>query len=330
MLQFIADQIDQLDLALDQLAVHDRNFDRFAMMLIDNVVELTLHQHARAKSSENDLWGRASKPEHDAKLVSAALGPTFDAKVRLARSTEMIAPEVAESVQYLHSFRNTVYHQGKRHEGILHSLAIFYFKNACAVLQGFKPMWWSTSSRDRVSHRAIKYLGKPSLFKHRESVAQAYVRLQEVADSLGDSLIKDLASEVRRTIAHVDRQIHFLSSDSPEPVTRKQAIIAAQAWPFAFTDEGRQWASEHQCPPLSVAAYVDWLSAHYPWPVRSDPIASWTRRATALEKERNPHAGLKRYCDFMRQTEGLRAQIDEAAAQLDAHIQHLVDVARGK
>ncbi len=38
MWQFVADQIDQLDLALDQLAMRDRNFDRFAMMLIDNVV----------------------------------------------------------------------------------------------------------------------------------------------------------------------------------------------------------------------------------------------------------------------------------------------------
>lgn len=42
MTQFFADQIDQLDLAIDQLAVRDRNFDRFALMLIDNVVELVL------------------------------------------------------------------------------------------------------------------------------------------------------------------------------------------------------------------------------------------------------------------------------------------------
>ena len=39
MIQFLADNIDQLDLALDQLAVADRNFDRFALMLVDNVKE---------------------------------------------------------------------------------------------------------------------------------------------------------------------------------------------------------------------------------------------------------------------------------------------------
>ena len=96
MLQFVADQIDQLDLALDQLAIRDRNFDRFAMMLLDNVVELTLHQHAREKSNENELWGHSESPRHDPKNVKAALGQSFDAKVRLARETTMIPSEVAE------------------------------------------------------------------------------------------------------------------------------------------------------------------------------------------------------------------------------------------
>ena len=64
MLQFVADQVDQLDLALDQLAVRDRNFDRFAMMLIDNVVELTLHGHAREKASENEMWRHDSNPKN--------------------------------------------------------------------------------------------------------------------------------------------------------------------------------------------------------------------------------------------------------------------------
>jgi hypothetical protein len=53
--QVMADHIDQLDLALDQLAVGDRNFDRFALMLVDNVVELTLHQFAQDKANEKRL-----------------------------------------------------------------------------------------------------------------------------------------------------------------------------------------------------------------------------------------------------------------------------------
>lgn len=80
MLQFIADQIDQLDLALDQLAVRDRNFDRFAMMLIDNMVELTLHKHAREKATENELWERLSEPKHDPKVLQQRWGRTLKPK----------------------------------------------------------------------------------------------------------------------------------------------------------------------------------------------------------------------------------------------------------
>jgi hypothetical protein len=53
-------------------------------------------------------------------------------------------------------------------------------------------------------------------------------------------------------------------------------------------------------------------------------------RQAALEKEKDPYAALKRYCDFMTQTERLRMMIDEAVMSLDAHIQMQIDIARGK
>ncbi|MGM9489777.1 hypothetical protein [Ideonella sp. YS5] len=105
MSQFFADQIDQLDPAIDQLAVRDRNFDRFALMLIDNVVELVFHQHAKDKVT----WGRAfeanHKPKSEWKTAVAATGQGFDSKVRYARETNLISASMAGSIQYLHSFR---------------------------------------------------------------------------------------------------------------------------------------------------------------------------------------------------------------------------------
>lgn len=73
MIQFLADNIDQLDLALDQLAVSDRNFDRFALMLIDNVVELTLHKYAQDRAAENDRWRSNEEPKYDPKIIERAL-----------------------------------------------------------------------------------------------------------------------------------------------------------------------------------------------------------------------------------------------------------------
>lgn len=248
MMQFLADHIDQMDLALDQLAMRDRNFDRFALMLIDNVVELTLHQYAQDRSNENDMWGRYEPPRNDPSLVAAALGPHFDAKVKLARSKGLLPNNVCESIRYLHTFRNTAYHRGLRHEGILHSLALFYFKNACLVLASYSPMFWTSSSGDMIPHRATKYLGKPNLLECKAAFESAWKRLSEVAESMDDSLASDLHGDMKETIDRVDEQIQFLADDSPDgKKNRKQVILECQAWPFAFSEKGRVCQRE-PCP----------------------------------------------------------------------------------
>lgn len=328
--QFLADNIDQLDLALDQLAVRDRNFDRFALMLIDNVVELTLHRYARDKAGENKMWGHLGSPKHDPRVIEKALGQNFDAKVKAGAKLGLIDNSVCESILYLHSFRNTAYHKGLRHEKILHSLVIFYFRSACAVLKVYKPRWWSWHSSDKISHRAMKYLGKEEFGKHVEAFKAAYDRLDEVAASMEEALVSDLASDMLNTIDSVDGAISFLACDGPEKKSRDDVIVDSQAWPFAFTEEAKEFAVQNGCPESCVGPYVDWIAKHYDWPIKKDPIPSWRARLETLEREPNYHKALKRYCDFMRQTEDIRSKLTEAAAQLDAHIQEQIDIARGK
>jgi hypothetical protein len=328
--QFFADQIDQLDLALDQLAVRDRNFDRFAMMLVDNVVELTLHQYARDRSYENEMWGKFDKPKYDPDLVAAGITTYFDPKVRLARATGLLPANVAESVQALHALRNVVYHQGERHESILHSAAVFYFRLACLLLKNFAPLWWMSSSRDQISHRALKCLGNEAYFDQSKVFAAAWGRLDAVAATMDTALVKDLHGDMASTIRSVDRAIKFIVRDGRPRRTRRNVVVYSQAWPFAFTDAGNAYAARHYSGKGSVVDYVDWLAKHYPWQVRNDPVPSWIKRLASLRSETDPHAALRKYSEFMKQTETIRSQIEESAAALDAHIQQQIDVARGK
>ena len=46
MLSFLANNVEQLDLALDHIEQGDANNARFGLMLTDNVVEITLHRLA--------------------------------------------------------------------------------------------------------------------------------------------------------------------------------------------------------------------------------------------------------------------------------------------
>jgi hypothetical protein len=47
-------------------------------------------------------------------------------------------------------------------------------------------------------------------------------------------------------------------------------------------------------------------------PLRKDPILSWQTRARSLRREADPHKALKKYRQFMIQTEAVRAALDEA------------------
>ena len=49
-----------------------------------------------------------------------------------------------------------------------------------------------------------------------------------------------------------------------------------------------------------------------------------------MSEEKNKDAALKKYCDFMKQTEEFREALDESVLQLDGYIQEQIDLARGK
>ena len=136
-IRFLANIIDQLDFALDHIALQDVNYKRLALMLIDNAVELALHQHA--EESKGTEWAAKDKSPEYQRALSEALGQRFDRKVKFARLSGVIDKEIAETINTLHSYRNQLYHQGVVQEKILHALSIFYFRITCDLL-GALPM----------------------------------------------------------------------------------------------------------------------------------------------------------------------------------------------
>lgn len=328
---FWADAVDQLDLALDQLFVGERNFDRFSMLLVDNVVELALHRFASEKASENRLWSALGSPKVDPRDLEKALGQSFERKVKFASKMGLLNKSESESILNLHTYRNTAYHRGARHDGILHSLGVLYIKIACELLSKYKPQGWSWSSDDRFSHRARKYLGSDRMMStDRDSFVRAYKRLKEVAIALPHNVIEDLHSDMRKTIDESDRVLQFLAEETPSGVTRDRAVVECQAWPFATTEAARRFAESKGYTITHMYTFTQWLAVEYPWSICRDPIPGWRSRLSALLEAEDEHDALKRYCDFFRQTEEFRSQLHESGAQLNDYIQHQIDRARGK
>lgn len=331
MIMFLASVIEQLDLALDQIVLNDPNYNRFALMLVDNAMELTLHRFAEDKDAENKMFARISQPRNDPKAVREALGHRFDAKVKLARTAQLLTDEEAASINTLHFYRNQVYHRGLEHEPILAALAMFYFRIVSGVLGKYQPHHYSLSSEDRIPHRARKYIGSNPMTSDVSKIfPEACCRLIEVSEGISFDLPRDLHDHMANTINAVDSSITFLAQDGPRQLSRDQVIVMVQAWPFAFSDEGKAYATRKKLKRKSRTAYADWLVKNYPWKVRADPIKPWEARLSSLKSEIDPHKALRKYHDFMSQTEELREQIGEAAMQLDMHIQQQIDIARGK
>ncbi len=335
MIQVLSGHIEQLDLALDQLALRDRNFDRFAIMLVDNVVELVLHQHAQEKNREEETWRRLQQPKFNAKTLSAALGQHFDAKMKFALESNLIDKNLANSLNRLHGFRNSAYHRGLRHEGILHSLAIFYFVNICSLLQAYSPPYWSSGSSDKISHRAVKYLGHSNsldaFLGASDRFSDAWKILKAVAESMSMPLTSDLAQDMAKTIDSIDTNIEFVVTNSPgKAPTRDKVVLEAQVWTLAFSDAGVAYAKANGYKSKPPKGLVTWLTKNYPFTVKRDPIPRWKARQQSLALEDDPHKALEKYCSFMAQTQELRAYIEEHALLLDGYIQEQIDMARCK
>ena len=147
---------------------------------------------------------------------------------------------------------------------------------------------------------------------------------------MDSDLVRDLSTDMEATIESMDDAINFLANDGPERKGRDEVIIDVQAWPFAFTDEGKEFARTNGCKEKSVGGYVEWIANNFNWQLKSDPIRGWRARLNSLSSEQNQHKAFKRYCDFMWQTEDIRSVLSESAAQLDGYIRQQIDMARGK
>lgn len=329
-IEFLADLVDQLDLALDQLVLNDRNHDRFAIILIDNVAELALHARIKDIADIELIRRNFSFCNDYQKQLRRALGRGFDQKVRFGVAKEWISQEQGDAIIGLHGFRNTAYHQGLRHEEILHALGIAYFRLVCELLVGWNIGSYVTSRSDRVSHRALKYLGRPAYSYSPEHFTSAFRRLEEMLLTLGDTLIHDLASDMSSTIQSSDSSISFISCSDDTQERRDWSVVFAQAFVFTQDEDAEEKAASLGYSPAGGKTLFDWLLEDYSWQISRDPIPGWRNRLNSLRDEASHYRALKKYCDFMEQTNDIRQTLYEVESEIDSYLELQSDILRGK
>ena len=333
MLKFLVNNVEQLDLALEHISQGDANNARFGLMLVDNVVEITLHQIAKdlKLQIEAQPWMYHDKPYEHVAAMWAALGQQFGPKVKFAKLIGYLRHEASETISICHSFRNEVYHIGVQHETILPAISRFHFKIACEFLGDYTPFFIGYSSDVKLPERVKKY------FETNRSFVEGIEIYQAACASLGDEIsiqatnfAATLADHLDMVVEDQDIAIGMIATGGPRITSRDEAVVESMAWKVAFTGEAKKFAQENGWSKGSVLEYVKWIEKNFPMPIRKDPISVWRKRALAVRREMNPHKALKKYRNFMTRTAETRATLDEAHAHVDQYIQEQIDFLRGK
>jgi hypothetical protein len=334
MLKFLADVLDQMDLALEHIdmgSVHDA---RFGLMLTDNAVELVLHQIAKNQQSYLKAYRHLAEKYQHYKELEEALGRSFEAKLRFGRIEGQVTEEQSRTITIMHGFRNELYHLGLQYEPILQDLARFYLSTACGFLAEFKIGWFGYSSDLVLPDRAQKYFPQNGKFfeARRDDFPKACDALAAACGHEKATTIDSLADHMEAIISECDTCLDVVADGVYESQrrTRDKAVVECQTWPLAFTTEGRDFGQKEGWNGKSMFEFVAWLGEKYPLRVKKDPIPGWERRVKRLRSQGNPHIALANYYSFMTETQSLRDLLTESAMAAEAEIDRLIDERRGK
>ena len=292
MLSFLVNIVEQIDLAKEHVAKGDANNARFGLVLIDNAVEIALHQIAKDEQSERNSFPYRDKPYDLSAVLEAALGEHFELKRNVARKAGKLGADESDSIMIFHAFRNEVYHIGVKHEAILPALAELYFKTACEFLCTYKPRWLSYNPRMTLPERARKYFPDETFSGGRERFQAACKTLGGSVTVIPSQFAGVLAAHMDEVIRQQDVAVHMIATGGPQTYSRDEAVVQTFAWKIAFTDEGKKFA-EKGWRKRSVAGFVDWIGDHYPLPIRNDPILGWRKRADNIRHEKSRTRRLK-------------------------------------
>lgn len=329
MLSHLANTIEQLDLAAEHLALGDANNARFALMLCDNIVELTLHQYAKDKRNELKAFSWRNETFEHEKALEKALNRYFHEKVKLAKLIGKLSEDVSESIRIGHLFRNDVYHVGLQHEAVLPTVAAFYFDLACQLCADYEVHSWGYSPGQPIPERTRKYLKDSRHFMNfSNEYKAACLALKSKSGHDNKQFVEALADHMDAVIEQQDECIHYIGENAPYRQTRDAVVVSCQSWPLAFNEEGRRFARKNGFPGGTPFALVDWLEKNYPLKFRGDPVPSWLQRAKRLRGQSDPHKALKMYRSFMDDTSELRESINESTGAVDQYVDEQIERAR--
>jgi hypothetical protein len=334
-MKYIFSAIEQLDLAARQLEHVRPSFARFALLLVDNSVELLLH--SACTSEINSLSATLSTPpKYDAETAKKVLGNHFDEKTRFCRQSGIITDDEFEFINTGHKYRNELYHIGIRHDDLIYPLAWQYHELACDLFAKLRPrvyQWWppnvETSDAVKWHWKEESPLGDldAQFVATRES-------LKRLKPSMSPSFAEQVSAYAEQTVVRLDEALDFLVNDNPNGDDEATVLEDIQFSDHFQNSLGERMVGFHSVSELEGLEHwktlFDRAKASWQPKYRSRPTQRWRNRAIALRHEANPSDVVRKYNGLISEMSWFEGVVHEAAYELDTWIQLQIDIARGK
>lgn len=322
--------VEQLDRAARELARDHPINNRLALILVDNATELILHRRCTDRAQAKRFFGRLTPKQR-----AMARGTSLEAKLKLLEELGELAASERRFIKIAHDYRNEVYHVGLMHDDIIRPIAGHYYGLSCDLFVRLRPSWRASSSYDKFSDIAERYLpvhnGRPAfLGVDNEQLAD---KLMAALPGEVETLQPALATSAEQAIEEVKSHFEFLVHDNPGKMDGPEILRLAQ-WQLDFARalerEGVEgfWIDPgylEDIERIKGALEATWRQRY-----TSLPLEKWLARAEAIRQEPDPLVALDLHQALRNDMAYLEDAMGNAAAELDAWIQMEIDRARGK
>ena len=321
--------IEQLDLAARQLEVGSPSYGRFALILIDNVVELIIHKVCAHEISYDDMWIKLGKPRFTPEQRSDATGQRFDKKVKFCKKAKKITAGQAEAIQICHKYRNELYHTGLKYNDIVWDLAWYYHEIATVLLAEVYPdhSWYSGAE---VTTAVEKHAGKGG----RKVLSE----MHKVAESIGQTrppknraLPEALSISAQSQVEETEGLLEFLVKDDPQSRSEEVTIYELQFYDYIRSEEPlikEIWEKAKTLKQQKAA--MEFVREIWEPRYKTNPLPNFNKQAKKILGQKTDLNALKAFERFKSEFSYFSGIVEKAAIALDMYIQQQIDAMRGK
>lgn len=314
---------------------------RMAFVLLDNAAEILMHRRARMELVHNGWYRRMREStikglteekikefEQEVKLPpiidrkrEKLIRRYFDEKTKyLSEDKKYIKTTTASVLRSLHQYRNELYHNDEVREETIRVSAILLFEIVCDLLLQLPPGSYSISSLDHYNtvgwKKFFKNYGVSKRMFFDKKTWKKIVKILKKNISLTCNELREILKE--HLLLRIDdaiERIEFIMRDGLGEKSLEEALKYIQLI------ESGVIIGLHDPKPL-----LRKFKASF----KMKDFKKWKKRIKQFDKIRSKIQLFKAFSRIENEFEEIEKQIIKATSDLDAAIQHDIDVARGK